>query len=121
VFALCSDIAEAVASMVVAHQGRLGASRDLFVCAENALLRGERDAAMLGLERAVAAGWREYHLHERDPCWASVRDDTQYRKLMARVRADVDRQRAEIERRDAAQALAARADAPGVAAGNGTE
>ena len=83
----------------------------LHYCAETALLREDRDQALELLERAVAAGWREYYLREHDPYWASLRNDSRYRALMARVKADVNRQAAEIARVDAAEDLVALVDA----------
>lgn len=83
----------------------------LHYCAETALLRGDRDPALDLFERAVAAGWREYYLREHDPYWASVQNDARYRALMARVKADVDRQAVESARADATEDLAAEVDA----------
>lgn len=83
----------------------------LHYCAETALLKGDREPALDLFERAVAAGWREYYLREHDPYWASVQNDARYRALMARVKADVDREAAEIARADATEDLAAKVDA----------
>jgi tetratricopeptide (TPR) repeat protein len=91
-------------------QGRLRMSASIFTCAENSLLRGEVEEALDRVERAVEAGWRDYYLREHDPVWAPLRDDPRYRRLMARVKADVDRQRAEIERIDASADFVAKLD-----------
>ncbi len=77
--------------------GQLRRSDWLHYCAENDLLIGDRDAALARLERAVAAGWRSVYVREHDPYWGSLRDDSRYRKLMQEVKADVARQRAEVE------------------------
>jgi TolB-like protein len=77
--------------------GQLRRSDWLHYCAENALLIGDRAQALARLERAVAAGWRSIYLREHDPYWASLRDDPRYRKLMREVKADVARQRVEVE------------------------
>ena len=53
------------------------------------------------LERALRAGWRQYYVMRHDPRWAALADNPRYRALMAEVKADVDRQRAEVERIDA--------------------
>lgn len=74
-------------------------SEEIHHCAETALLRGDRDVALQRLERAVDAGWRDHYLQMNDPYWAPLRDEPRYRELMARVKADVDRQAAEIARR----------------------
>ena len=91
-----------------------GVSHDsglLHYCAETALLRGDRDPALEFLEQAVTAGWREYYIRQHDPYWAALENDPRYRALMARVKADVDRQAVEIARLDAAEDLVAKVDA----------
>jgi TolB-like protein/Tfp pilus assembly protein PilF len=84
---------------------------DLHFCAENALLRGDRETALGLLEQAVGAGWREYYLRRNDPYWAALETDPRYRALMARAKADVDRQAAEIARLDATNDLVGQVDA----------
>jgi TolB-like protein/Tfp pilus assembly protein PilF len=91
-----------------------GVSHDsglLHYCAETALLRGDRDRALELLEQAVTAGWRQYYIRQHDPYWAALESDPRYRALMARVKADVDRQAVEIARLDAAVDLVAKVDA----------
>ena len=83
----------------------------LHYCAETALMAGDADRALALLERAVEAGWRDYYLRPNDPYWAAVENDPRYRALMATVKADVDRQRAEVERIDATDDFMARLDA----------
>ena len=63
------------------------------------------------LERAVAAGWRDYYLRQNDPSWASLADDPRFRAQMEIVRKDIERQRAEIARIDAAEDFVAKVDA----------
>src|SRR6185369_3340284 len=67
----------------------------LHYCAETVLLQGERDQALELLEQAVTAGWREYYIRQHDPYWAALENDSRYRALMDRVKADVDRQAVE--------------------------
>jgi tetratricopeptide (TPR) repeat protein len=91
-----------------------GVSHDsgfLHYCAETALLQGDRDRALELLEQAVTAGWREYYIRQHDPYWAALENDPRYRALMAKVKADVDRQAVEIARLDAAEDLVAKVDA----------
>jgi TolB-like protein/predicted Zn-dependent protease len=83
----------------------------LMYCADTALLSGERDVALDWLERAVAAGWRDYYLRQDDPYWAVLEDDPRFRAQMEIVRKDVDRQRAEVARIDAAEDFVAKVDA----------
>jgi len=85
--------------------GLLHVSNDLFFFARNALLMGDHELALARLRRAVAAGWREYYVEVSDPRWAGLRDSPDYQALLAEVRADVDRQRAEVERIDAEENL----------------
>jgi TolB-like protein len=92
-------------------QGRLRISAWIHTCAENALLRGEVEQSLDRLERAVEAGWRDYYLREHDPVWNSLQNEPRYRTLMARVKADVDRQRVEVERLDAQENFIAKLDA----------
>jgi len=81
--------------------GLLHRSRDLYMFARNALLLGDRDLALARLEQAIAAGWRDYYVHIADPRWADLRQHPRYEALLAEVKADVDRQRSEVERIDA--------------------
>ena len=90
-------------------------------CAQTELLRGHHDRALDLLEQAVDAGWRGYYVRQTDPFWAAVAADPRYRGLMARVKADVDRQRADTRSIDAREDLGAIADAEiaaGAAAGS---
>jgi TolB-like protein/lipopolysaccharide biosynthesis regulator YciM len=91
--------------------GRSPDSAILHYCAQTALLRGESDVALDWLERAVAAGWRDYYLRQNDPYWAEVEDDPRFRAQMEIVRKDIDRQRAEVARIDAAEDFIAKVDA----------
>lgn len=77
------------------------ASNVLHRCAETALLAGDTERALVLLERAVKAGWRDYYVRRNDPYWVSLGNNPRYRALMATVKADIDRQRAEVERIDA--------------------
>jgi TolB-like protein/Tfp pilus assembly protein PilF len=95
----------------IARRGRLHESNEIYFFARNALLLGDHGLALARLREAVDAGWRDYYIHEHDPRWAPIADDPEYRALMAEVKADVDRQRAEVERIDAREDLAAKLDA----------
>jgi TolB-like protein len=83
----------------------------LHYCAETALMAGDAERALALLERAIKAGWRDYYLRSNDPYWSSLENDPRYRALMATVKADVDRQRAEVQRIDATDGFMARLDA----------
>jgi hypothetical protein len=88
--------------------GKYRNARDLERCAEAQLLLGHDDEALAGLEKAVDAGWREYYLRLHDPYWARLKDNPRYRQLMATVKADVDRQHAEVLAQDRKDNFAAR-------------
>jgi tetratricopeptide (TPR) repeat protein len=87
------------------------ASNVMHRCAETALLADDTERALALLERAINAGWRDYYVRRNDPYWAALENDARYRALMERVKADVDRQRAEAERIDANDDFIARLDA----------
>lgn len=110
----------AVRACSTAHVGRSRDSASLHRCAEVQLLLGKVGPALDGLEQAIEAGWREYYVKERDPIWAQVANEPRYRALMARVRADIDRQRAEVERAAPARELLANLDAGIEASAPGT-
>ncbi len=61
------------------------------------------DAALDALETAIDSGWRDYYWVINDFRWAWLRDNPRFRNLMARVKADIDAQRAKVERIDAEQ------------------
>ncbi|PLX56085.1 MAG: hypothetical protein C0629_09230 [Chromatiales bacterium] len=79
--------------------------------AQNALLLGDRKLALERFGAAVDAGWREYYFYTEDPRLDDLRDDPRFNALMAEVKADVDRQRAEVEERDAERDFIAELDA----------
>jgi tetratricopeptide (TPR) repeat protein len=85
-------------------------SREIFESAQTALQLGEEDLALDRFEAAVRAGWREYYVHVHNPIWAPLADHPRYQALLAEVKADVDRQRAEVERLDAEEDFGARVD-----------
>ncbi len=90
--------------------GRLHGSESLYLFAQNALLLGDTELALDRLERAIEAGWRYYYVSHHDPRWQALADDTRFLSLMDRVKADVDRQRAEVERIDAEEDFPAKLD-----------
>jgi hypothetical protein len=80
-------------------------------CAETELLLGHTEPALDGLEQAIRDGWREYYLRQNDPYWSAVAAHPRYRALMAQIKADIDRQRAEVQRIDARDGFSAKLDA----------
>ena len=61
------------------------------------LLSGDEDAALDLLEEAVEAGWRGYYAVSRDPRWEALREHPRFGAVMARIKADIDRQRRRLE------------------------
>jgi len=83
------------------EQGLAHSSNALFATAQTALQLGAETLALDRFEAAVRAGWRQYYKYHHNPIWSTVADNPRYQALMAEVKADVDRQRAEVERIDA--------------------
>ncbi len=75
------------------------------------LLAGHQDLALERLEQAVDAGWRGYYGIRRDPRWDAVRDRPRFHAIMAKIKADIDLQRARIEAMDAEDDFVVRFDA----------
>ena len=59
-------------------------------------LRGQRDAAIAMLERAVAEGWRDYYAESRLPMWQSVEADPVFQEQMTFVLADLEAMRERV-------------------------
>jgi len=81
-----------------------GRGRDpgtLMLVAQNHAVAGDNDAAVAALEVAVASGHRDYFYMLYDARWYGLRDDPRFQKLMARMKADIDAQRARVEEIDA--------------------
>ena len=87
----------------------------------NAALLGDHDRALDRLEATIESGWRSYYPDHHDPRWGGLHDHPRFQALMEKVKADVDRQRAELESTDSHQAFVARLDASVSAAGDRTD
>jgi tetratricopeptide (TPR) repeat protein len=83
----------------------------LYLYAQNAAMRGMTDGAIERLRLAVDAGWRGYFRALYDPRWDSVRDDPRFAAVIASVKADVDRQREDVSRLEAADDFVAQLEA----------
>jgi TolB-like protein/Tfp pilus assembly protein PilF len=98
--------------------GVLHSGDDLASYAFNTLLLGDLRRALDLLEQAWAAGWRGQNwdfwqrwplLH--DPAWDAVSDEPRFQALMTRLEADIERQRAQVEKLDAEDDFIARYEA----------
>ncbi len=81
-----------------------GRGRDPYtfaLIATNQAVAGEHDAAVAALDVAVASGYRDYFYMFHDARWYGLRDDQRFKDLMARMKADIDSQRARVEEIDA--------------------
>jgi serine/threonine protein kinase/Tfp pilus assembly protein PilF len=59
--------------------------------------RGNKTEAYLWLKKAIDAGWRNYQWVSIDPLFAGVRDDEEFRQIMAGVKVSVDEMRRRVE------------------------
>lgn len=59
------------------------------------LLGGEREIAYRWLDSTYAAGYRWHRLARYDPIWRQIREEDRFRELLARMEADLRRQREE--------------------------
>jgi TolB-like protein/Tfp pilus assembly protein PilF len=98
--------------------GFLHSGDDLASYAFNSLLLGDKQRALDLLEHAWEAGWRGQNwdfwqlwplLH--DPAWDAVSDEPRFQALVAWVEADIDRQRAQVEKIDTEDDFIARYEA----------
>jgi TolB-like protein len=93
------------------ERGQLHLGNDRADFALNALLLGDAPRALDLLEQAEKTGWRRYYATLRDPRWDGLREEPRFRAIMARVRADIDLQRARVEALEAEDDFEARLDA----------
>jgi serine/threonine protein kinase/Tfp pilus assembly protein PilF len=56
-------------------------------------IHGNKDEAHLWLQKAIDAGWRDYRISMRDPLMENLRDDEQYKLMMAGVKGMIDQMR----------------------------
>jgi tetratricopeptide (TPR) repeat protein len=92
-------------------EGRLHLSDELFDYARNELLLGRREQALDRFEKAAEAGWRGYYGIRADPRWDALRDEPRFQAVLAKVKADLDAQRGQVEAIEAEHDFRARYDA----------
>lgn len=93
------------------RSGMLHVSEDLLTFARNAALRGDAERAAERLEAAADAGWRNYYAVVHDPRWAALIEHPRIAAVLARVKADLDEQRARVEAADRVDGFSARLEA----------
>ena len=74
-------------------QGSLPEYTLAMICA----IRGERKDACTYIEKAIEMGGRDYQMVVRDPRFENIRNDEEFKKLIAQMKAKVDEQRKLIE------------------------
>jgi len=67
------------------------------IAAINAI-QGNKEEAYKWLKKAIDAGWRDFRLGIRDPLLESLREDEQFKQMMAQVKAMVDEMRKRVEK-----------------------
>jgi hypothetical protein len=68
----------------------------------------DTDRALSRLDQAAAVGWRGYYAIRYDPRWDTVREDPRFVRIMARVKAEIDVERARMEQINAREDFMAR-------------
>jgi len=67
-----------------------------YVAGINAV-QGNKEGAYMWLKRAIDAGWRDYRLGSSDPLMESLRNDEQYRLMMAAVKGMIEQMQRRTE------------------------
>jgi serine/threonine protein kinase/Flp pilus assembly protein TadD len=67
-----------------------------YVAGINAV-QGNKEGAYMWLKRAIDAGWRDYRLGSLDPLMESLRNDEQYKFMMAAVKGMIEQMRRRTE------------------------
>jgi hypothetical protein len=68
-------------------------STRLYSLAADYAALGKDDAAIVTLNRAIAAGWIEYRSMELDPRFDSIRDRQDFKDTLGRLKSKVDEMR----------------------------
>ncbi len=67
------------------------------IAAINAI-QGNKVEAYKWLKKAIDVGWRDFRLGQRDPLLENLRNDEQFKQMMAQVKAMVDEMRKRVEK-----------------------
>ncbi|UCC40410.1 MAG: tetratricopeptide repeat protein, partial [Candidatus Aminicenantes bacterium] len=67
------------------------------IAAINAI-QGNKEEAYKWLNKAIDAGWRDFRLGIREPFLENLREDEQFKQMMAQVKAIVDEMRKRVEK-----------------------
>jgi len=104
-----AEVIDHVADALELRQ-RQGVGRNpgsLLIVFQNHAVAGEVDSALAALQTLIESGWPDYYWVMNDLRWAGLRANTRFQALMARVKTDINAQRARVEQIDAKQDFAA--------------
>ena len=59
-------------------------------------IRGEKDEALLWLQKAIDAGYDNYTWMSVDPAFENLRDDPRFRQMIAEMKSKVDEMRRRV-------------------------
>ena len=62
--------------------------------------KGDTEAAARTLEHAIDLGWHDYYLVVTDPIWQEQLADPEFQRVLAELKADLERQKANVEAAD---------------------
>jgi len=68
-------------------------------------IQNHKAEAYKWLQKAIEAGWRDYRINLRDPWFENLRNDDQFKQMMAQVKAKVDEMRKRVEEMDKEERL----------------
>ena len=66
-------------------------------------IQGKKNEAYTYLEKAIERGRRDYQIAVRDPQFENIRNDEEFKKLIAQMKAKVDEQKKLIEQMEKAE------------------
>jgi len=78
----------------------IGTSGVIYLLASIAAERGNRQEAMLALQRAIGAGWSEAWFLERDPVFSDFREDDEFAALLDGLKERLATERAKADEND---------------------
>jgi len=81
------------------QRGNEGFFAPYAITAVNAI-QGNKEEAYKWFRKTIDAGWRDYRLGQRDPLLENLRDDEQFKQMMAEVKAKVDEMRMRVEQQE---------------------
>ncbi|HEB35966.1 hypothetical protein LCGC14_1047810 [marine sediment metagenome] len=81
------------------EQGSEFSAAPYYIAAVHAI-QGNKEEAYKWLKKAIDSGWRNFRLGSRNPLLENLREDEQFKQMMAQVKEMVDKMRRKIEEKD---------------------